>query len=79
MSMSVIVCILLGLIAGIIASNKIVSGRAKRAKGNAEIIDFEQADEIATTNIVTPTGVTTVARSNATQSRDLTNTWSQLG
>ena len=76
---SVISWILLGLIAGLIASNKIMSGRVRRAKGNAGTVEIEQPGQIAATNTVTPTGMTTVARSNVMQSRDLTNTWSQLG
>jgi len=74
---SVIAWILLGLIVGFVASN-IVSGRVERAKRHATTTDIKRAGEIATTNTVTPTGMTWVARRNVTQSRDLTNTWSQL-
>ena len=77
MLMSVIAWILLGLIAAFIANN-IVGGRVKRAEGYAETIDTEQAGKIATTNIVIPTRMTRVARTNLTRSRDLTNTWSHL-
>ena len=76
---SVIAWILKPSITGSVASNKIVSGRVRRAKGNARTVDIEQLGEIATTNTVTPTSMTTVARSKVMQSRDLTNTWSQLG
>ena len=75
---SVIAWILVGLIAGLIAINNIVSGRVKRAKRNAGTVVIERPGEIAMTNTVTPPGITMVARSNVVQSRDLTNTWSQF-
>ena len=77
MLMSVIALMFLGLIAGFVAS-KNVSGRVERAKGHAVTTGIERAGDIATTNTVTPTGMTRVARRNVTPSRDLTNTWSQL-
>ena len=75
---SVITCILLGLIAGLIVSNKILSGRVRRAKGNAGTVDIEQPGEIARTNTVTPTRMKTVVQSRVMRSRDITNTWSQF-
>ncbi|MGD1275819.1 MAG: hypothetical protein ABR964_01185 [Tepidisphaeraceae bacterium] len=77
MLMSAIAWILLGVIAGFVASN-IVRGRVERAKGHAVTSDIKQAGVIPRTNTVTPTGMTRVARRNVTQRRDLTNTWSQL-
>ena len=56
----VITCILLGLIAALIASNKIVSGRVRRARGNAGTVNIEQSGEIAATNTSIPTSMTTV-------------------
>lgn len=77
MLMTVTAWISLGLFAGFVARN-IVSGRVERAKGDAVTSDIKQAGVIPRTNTVTPTGMTSIARRNVTQRRDLTNTWSQL-